>query len=158
MRMYAPRRTPLSVRIGPACLVGVLAWAIGAGSGSNQAHGQSVEDQLLARVEVFEAAYNSDNIDDLMSLFTHDASLAPGGEQTFTDPAQVRGILLNSIQSTDNLVLSVRAMTPGDGTAEQSGRYVVDDGSEFGLSGGFTLSWVQTDSGEWLVSRLAWTQ
>ncbi len=153
-----PALFPAFLRIASVCVVALLTWTVATSAGANQALGQSIEEQLAAKAEVFETAYNSGNIDDLMALFTPDASLAPGGEQTFTDPAQVRGILLDSIQSTDNLSLSIRETTTGDGTAKQTGRYVVDNGSEFGLSGGFTLSWVQTDSGDWLVSNLAWTQ
>ncbi len=152
----------LRAAIAAPALVLVVAGSLGLSlvgcSGSKALTGAALDAHLEGRLKAFQDAMNGDDVEPVVAFFTDDAELSPDGNQTMSGTASVRALMSQSMQQVSNFVLSPREGTESDGEYEQRGRYLGDTGSIEGISGGFRLTWRETEEGEWRIARLAWTQ
>jgi len=126
-------------------------------TGSRALTGDKLEAHLGEKMEMFGAAFKSDSVDVLMAMFTSEPEVIPNG-RSLKGTDNVRNVMQQSVGSTSNFSLSVQDGTEGEGTFEQRGTYVLDDGSDLGSVGTFTAVWTEGESGEWLISRLSWSE
>jgi len=100
---------------------------------------------------------NGSDLDAVMAFFIADPVVSPNGQE-FRGAEAVSQVLAQSVNDTAPIDLTVSGGSEGEATFEQNGRYLIDDGSNFGVTGSFTASWIRNAEDEWLISRLSWTQ
>jgi ketosteroid isomerase-like protein len=126
-------------------------------AGSGALTGDKLEAHLGEKLEMFAASFNSGSVDELMAMFVSEPEVIPNG-RSMKGTENVRSVMQQSVAGTSDFSLAILERNEGDGTFEQRGRYLLDDGSGLGSGGTFTAVWTRNESGEWLISRLSWSE
>ena len=125
--------------------------------GCNQAPMSADPSVLSARTEAWEAAFNAEDIDSLVMIYTSDARLLPPNGEMVTGRDAVRDIfggLIDAGISGD--LTSIDANVSGD-MGYDVGTYTLMDGDTVVDTGKFIEIFHRGDDGEWLITNDMWS-
>jgi len=125
--------------------------------GCNQAQMSADPSVLSARTEAWEAAFNAEDIDALVMIYTSDTRLLPPNGEMATGRDAVRAIfggLIDAGISGD--LTSIDAKVSGD-MGYDIGTYTLMDGDTLVDTGKFIEIFHRGDDGEWRITDDMWS-
>lgn len=134
-----------------------VALLVSACAGSKALTGPELEAHLAERMATFEEAFRSKSVDAIMAMFASEPEVVPNG-RSMKGEENVRAVMSQSVGGVNDFGLNIQSVTEGEGTFEQRGTFVLNGGTAPGGDGNFVAVWTRAESGEWLISRLAWSE